>query len=60
MEVRVIDLRVVFELPRPFEARVEGLTVILVAIAMALQKLTAALRKHHRVVAVARDPNCLD
>ena len=60
VKVGVIDLRVVFEFARPFEARIEGLAVILVGIAMSLQKLTAALRKNHGRVATARNPNRLD
>jgi hypothetical protein len=43
VEVRIEDLCVVFELSRPFEARVIGLAVILAAIKMSLQKLTASL-----------------
>jgi len=60
VEVRVIDLRIVFELPRPFEARIEGLAATLVRIAMPLQKLTAVLSQDHAMVAVTRNPNCLD
>jgi hypothetical protein len=43
VKVGVIDLRVVFELPRPPEARVIGLATILVAVAMTLQQLAAFL-----------------
>ncbi len=49
-----------FELARPFGARVEGLTVTLVGTVMALQKLAAALREDHGMVTAARNPNRLD
>lgn len=49
-----------FKFSRPLEARVEGLTAILAAIAMALQKVPALLGEDHGMVALARDPDCLD
>ena len=59
-KIGVKDLRVVFELARPFEARVVGLAATLVAVAMALQQLAASLGEDHGMVAAARNPNRLD
>jgi hypothetical protein len=50
----------VFEFSRPIEAGVEGLTTILAAIAVRLQKLSALLREDHCMVALAGDPNRFD
>jgi hypothetical protein len=60
VQIRVIDLRIVFELARSFEACVVGLAATLGGIAMSLQQLTAPLREDHRMVAVTRNPNRLD
>jgi hypothetical protein len=44
MEIGVIDVRIVFELTRSFEARVIGLAGIPIDIAMTLKNLSASLR----------------
>jgi hypothetical protein len=50
----------VFEFSRPLETRVEGLTAILAAISVGLQKLPALLGEDHCMVALAGDPNRFD
>ena len=58
--VGAIDLDVVFEFPLAFEARVERLVVLVVAVSVALQKAAAILRQDDRVVAIARHADGLD
>src|SRR5206468_12015860 len=48
---RPIDLDVVFELSLAFNARVEGLAGLPMAVAVALEEVSALLRQRHRVIA---------
>jgi len=58
--VGTIDLDVVLQLALAHEARVEGLLVLVIAVAMALQQAPASLGQNHRVIAVTRHAYGLD
>jgi hypothetical protein len=55
-----MDLKVVSEFPFTLEARVERLTVLLVAPAMALQKTATVFRQHNGMVSKTGYPNRFD
>ena len=55
-----VDLHVVLKLPLAFDARVEGLAALPVAVTVALEQAAALLRQRYSVVARARDPRRLD
>jgi hypothetical protein len=55
--VGAIDLKVVFQLPRPFEAIPERLAVTLVAVTMLFQQAPPLLRQRDRMLARSRDTN---
>ncbi len=55
-----IDLHVVLELQLAFDAGVEGLAALPVAVTMALKDAAARLRQRHRVVARPWYPDRLD
>jgi hypothetical protein len=55
-----IDLKVVFHFPRAFEARIERLAVLLVAVPIPLRKTAAILREHDRMVAMTGHAHGLD
>jgi hypothetical protein len=50
--VRAIDLEVVFEFPFAPQARVEGLRVLMIEVAVALEKAAPVLRQADRIIAV--------
>ena len=56
-QIRLEDLRVVFELPIAFETRVELLADIVVAVAVMLEQVAAAVGQHHGDVVPSVDPN---
>jgi len=58
--VGAVDLGVVFQLARPYKARVEGLMTLVVRVSAMLEKAAAFLGEHHRMVAVARHADGLD
>jgi hypothetical protein len=53
-------MNIVLKLPLAFNARVEGLATLPVAVTMALEKATGVFRQGHGVVARAGDPRRLD
>jgi hypothetical protein len=59
-EIRLVDLRVVFELAFSFEPRIELLARVLVAASMRLQQVTAAVGQDDGDVAAAVEPNDAD
>ena len=59
-QVGLIDLRVMFELALAFEACVELLARVVVAIAVRVKNVAAALRQDHRHVRVAVQPDGVD
>jgi hypothetical protein len=58
--VGAIDLNVVLQLAPAYEARVEGLRVIAVAVTVALQPAAALLGQDYRVIAISRHADGLD
>jgi hypothetical protein len=53
-------VEVVFQFALASQARVEGLRVLLIEVAVALEKAATVLRQAHRMVAVSGDPRGLD
>src|SRR3954454_14072077 len=59
-EIRLVDLRVVFELAFAFEPRIELLARVLVAASMRLQEVTAAVGQDDSDVAATVEPDGAD
>jgi hypothetical protein len=60
MLVRAIKLSVMLQLALTFETRVEGLSVIAVAIAVGVQEIPAPVGQDHRLLAIPGNADSLD